>query len=148
MRIPIAVAVLALLCAPLAPGISGQDAPAHATPACSGVINIVRLSEITPNGSMDKLMAAVAAHQAWYSSHGYSDIVVAARIIERDPQTHAQSYSDKQALTFHYIKDDKSASPKHDEAWDAYVKMYNETSTIKDSYVACVPMEAAPASMK
>jgi len=149
MRIHAALTALALLCAPLAPMAGGQNAPAApAMPACDGVINIVRLSEITPTGSMDKFMAAVAAHQAWYSSHGYSDVIVAARILERDPQTHAESYSEKQVLSFHYIKPDHGPSPKHDEAWDAYVKMYSETSSIKDSYVACVPLAAAPASMK
>jgi hypothetical protein len=148
MRFPAALTVLALLCAPLVPLASAQNAPATpAMPTCAGVINIVRISEITPTGSMDKFMAAVAAHQAWYASHGFSDVVVAAPIVERDPQTHAESYSGKQVLTFHYIKPG-GESPKHDADWDAYVKMYSETSTIKETTVACVPLVAAPASMK
>jgi hypothetical protein len=149
MRIPATLIAFALLCAPLAPMAAGQNAPASpAMPACDGLINVVRLSEITPTGSIDKFMAAVAAHQAWYASHRYPDVIVAARILERDPQTHAESYSDKQVLTFHYIKPDNTAPLKHDAEWDAYIKMYNETSTIKETYVVCVPMAAAPASMK
>jgi hypothetical protein len=50
-------------------------------------------------------------------------------------------------ITYHYIKPG-GASPKHDEAWDAFVKMYNETSTIKETYGQCVPIDGAPASMK
>jgi hypothetical protein len=148
MRIPVTLTALALLCPAIALAANGAQAPAPPQmPACDGVIEVVRLSEIPATGSMDKFMAAVNAHQAWYSSHGFSDVVVAGRIVERDPQTHAESYSDKQVLTFHYIKPG-GAAPTHDAAWDAYVKLYNETSTIKDTTVACVPLAAAPASMK
>ena len=125
----------------------GYSQSSMSEPACNGVISVVRVSEIPATGSMDKFMAAVAAHQAWYASHGYSDVVVAAPIMERDPQTHVESYSKKQVLTLHYEKPG-TASPTHDAAWDAYVKMYSETSTIKETTVACVPMAAAPASMK
>jgi hypothetical protein len=118
-----------------------------AVPACDGVYNIIRLSEITPGGSLEKFMAATAAHKAWYASHGYPDVIFAARILVRDPKTGAFSYSDKQVLSYHYTK---SAVPpaSHDAAWDAYVKMYRETSTIKSTYVNCVPAAHAPASLK
>jgi hypothetical protein len=35
-------------------------------PACNGDLTVVRVSQITPGGSMQKFMAAVAAHKAWY----------------------------------------------------------------------------------
>lgn len=148
MKILRVIAAFILLCAPLAHKIAAQTPPGHpAMPACDGVTNIVRLSEITPTGSMDKFMAAVAAHQAWYKSHGLSDVIVAARVLQRDPQTHAFSYSDKQVLTFHYEKAG-GPPPTHDADWDAYVKMYNETSSIKETTVVCVPLVAAPASLR
>jgi hypothetical protein len=148
MRIPAALTVLALLCAPFTPVISGQDAPAApAMPACDGVLNILRVSEITPGASMEKFKAAVTAQQDWYKSHGFPDVIFAAPVIVRDPTTHAESYSSNEMITYHYIKPG-GASPKHDEAWDAFVKMYNETSTIKETYGQCVPIDGAPASMK
>jgi hypothetical protein len=148
MKVLPVIAALALLSLPLAPKSQAQTNSAEpAVPACDGVVSVVRMSEITPTGSVDKLMAAVAAHQAWYASHGFTDVIVAARVLERNPQTHAESYSDKQVLTLHYAKPD-SARPVHDAAWDAYVKMYNETSIIKSTTVACVPLAAAPASLK
>lgn len=147
MRIPVLLTALALLCTPLMPAAGGQSTATREMPACNGVLNIVRLSEITPAGSMDKFMAAVTAHQAWYKSHGYPDVIFAAPVLERDPQTHAFSYSTKEALTYHYMKPDGEPT-KRDAAWDAFVKMYNETSTIKETYLNCVPAEGAPASMK
>jgi hypothetical protein len=147
MKILPFVAALTLLTMPLAPKSPAQMAAAPAMPACDGIITIARISEITPTGSMEKLMAAVAAHQAWYASHGFSDVIVAGRVLVSDPQTHAMSYSEKQVLTLHYEKP-QGGPPTHDAAWDAYVKMYNETSTIKETNVSCIPMAAAPASMK
>jgi len=155
MRIPAILTALALLCAPLVPVNLGHCAPAMpapqatpaAMPACDGLLSITRISEITSTGSMDKFMAAVAAHQAWYASHGYSDVIFAARVMTHDPQSGPFSYSDKQVMTFHYIKPG-GAPPTHDAAWDAYVKLYSDTSTIKETTLSCVPMVGAPASMK
>jgi hypothetical protein len=141
-------AALVLLTASLAAIDHAQTHPAvPMTPACDGVINIVRISNITANGSVEKFMAAVAAHQAWYASHGFSDVIVAARILQRDPQTHAVSYSDKQMMTFHYRKPN-GPDPKEDSAWDAYVKMYQETSDVKETTLVCVPLAAAPKSLQ
>lgn len=151
MRLVTLLTALVLLSAPITATSNAQSAPAQSAPmtppACDGVYNIVRISEITPTGSMDKFMAAVAAHQAWYASHGLPDIVFAARVILRDPQTHAFSFSEKEMVTYHYSKPN-NAPTTHDAAWDAYVKLYNETSTIKESYFQCVPAAGAPASLK
>ena len=148
MRIPTALAALLFLSAPLTPTISGQNAPAAPQmPACDGVVNIFRVSEITPGGSMEKFMAAVAAQQNWYKSHGLSDVIFAARVISRDPQTHAASYAENQVVTYHYMKPG-GANPQHDAAWDAFVKMFSDTSTIKEASTQCVPMAGAPASLK
>jgi hypothetical protein len=150
MKISSSLAVLALLCAPLTPMISAQapSMPAAApTLPCDGVYNIGRISEITPTGSMDKFMAAVAAHQAWYKSHGFPDIIFASRILVADPKTGKNSLSDTQVMTYHLSKS-KSAPTPHDAAWDAYVKLYSETSTIKETTMSCIPTAYAPASMK
>jgi hypothetical protein len=148
MRIPAFLTVLALLCAPLAPLTSAQNASAAPVmPACNGVYNIFRVSEITPGASVEKFMAAVTAQQKWYKDHGFPDVIFAAQVIVRDPATQAESYSNNEMVTYHYIKAG-NAAPKHDAAWDAFVKLYSETSTIKETYGHCLPMEDAPASMK
>jgi hypothetical protein len=143
MKVLSTLVALAALCAIPAPAIHAQSDE----PACDGVFNVLRLSEITPTGSLDKFMSAVSAQQAWYSSHGYPDVIFAAKVTERDPQTKKWGFSNTQVLTYHYTK---AGTPpvKRDAAWDAYVKQYNETSTIKETHVNCVPASAAPASLK
>lgn len=146
MKVLSSLVMLAALCAMPGPAIHAQSS-APEVPACEGAYNILRISEITPAGSMEKFMTAVAAHQAWYASHGYSDVIFAARIAERDPQTKAFSYSGKLVMTYHYSKGDVPRSA-HDAAWDAYVKMYNETSSVKETHMNCVPAAGLPASLK
>jgi hypothetical protein len=112
----------------------------NASPACDGSLAIVRLSEISPTGTVAGFMKAVAAHKEWYATHGLKDEIFATRIIVRDEATHAAGYSHKQFLTFHIFPLNTPAEePKHDEAWDAYVKMYRENSDIKTSYQICMP---------
>ncbi|MFX8593517.1 hypothetical protein ABTM36_20465, partial [Acinetobacter baumannii] len=67
-------------------------------PECNGSRAIIRISEIKPGGTMDGLLAAVAAQKAWYRSHGVTDNeIFAARIQERGEP----GFSDKQVMTYH-----------------------------------------------
>jgi len=92
---------------------------------------------MTPTGSVDKFMAAVAAHQAWYTSHGFKkNQIVVAQISVQDPATKAWSFSDKKFITYHI---NPPANAVHDAAWDAYVKLYSETSKITEAYSTCMP---------
>jgi hypothetical protein len=126
------------------PAAFAQSAP----PACDGSIAIVRHSVIKPEAGMDKFLAAVAAQKAWYQSHGLKeDIVFATKIIDRDPATGKQSYSSTEALTFHYYPSTVGGEPKHDAAWDAFVKLFSDSSTIKDTYFVCVPKPMVPMIM-
>ena len=132
MRIAIVLAALAALQIP--------SALAQGMPACSGDVDIVRISTIKP-GAMQGFMAAVAAHKAWYRSHGFNDnVIVAARVIVRDEKTKALSYSETEVVTQHLRPPgpEKTAS-KHDAAWDAYVKQYRDTSDLKSEYTTCMP---------
>ncbi len=64
-----------------------------------------------------------------------------------DSKAHTESYSTTQYTTYHYST--KSIAPgSHDAAWDAFVKMYNDVSTIKESVIQCVPATGVPGSMK
>jgi len=99
---------------------------------------IIRVSDIKPE-SMSKFVAAVEAQKAWYASHNLPDKIYMARIIDRD----AAAYSTTQAITYHFYGD-ANQNLKHDAAWDAFVKMYSESSTIKAGYLSCVPKEMAP----
>jgi hypothetical protein len=134
MRIIPALALMAALSTPAA---FAQTAPA-ATPACDGTIAVVRVSDIKAE-SMDKFLAAVAAQKDWYASHGLADKIFVTKIIDRS----AGAYSTTQAITYHFYGT-ASSEPKHDAVWDAFVKMFSESSTIKAGYLTCIPKEMAP----
>ncbi len=111
-----------------------QNAPL----ACEGRPATVRVSEVKATGTKAGFLAAVAAHQAWFAGKGVGDIVFAEPLIVRDEKTKARSYSDKVYMTFH-IRTPGTAAPKHDEAYAAFVKLYQENSEIKSEYDICLP---------
>jgi hypothetical protein len=117
----------------------GQNAPL----ACDGRRATMRISEITATGTVKGFMDAVAAHKAWVSSHGLTkDEITTVPVIVRDEKTKARSYSDKQFLSIH-IHGSNAPDPKHDEAYDAFVKMYRDNSDIKSSYDVCMPKSSS-----
>jgi hypothetical protein len=108
--------------------------------ACDGRIATVRVSEIKEGGTAAGFLAAVAAQKAWYASHGAAgDEIFASPVILRDAKTRAQSYSDKQFITFHVRGSNKQGAPQHDEAYDAFVKLFRDNSEIKSEYNVCWP---------
>ena len=113
---------------------------AQSTPlACDGRRATVRVSEITSTGTVKGFMNAVAAHRAWLVSHGLTkDEVTTVPVIDRDEKTQARSYSTKQFLSIH-VHGSNEPEPKHDEAYDAFVKMYRDNSDIKSAYDICLP---------
>jgi hypothetical protein len=110
-------------------------------PACNGDIAIVRVSEITPGGTMKGFLDAATAHEAWYRKNGVKDNeIVVSRVIEKDEKTGAMKYSEKEVLTYHINPPDASRTPNRGDAdWNAYVKMYRDNSDLKSEYVTCMP---------
>ena len=130
------VLFLAALAALQIPSALAQDA----LPPCDGDITMVRVSTIKP-GAMANFMAAVAAHKAWYRSHGFKDnIIVASKVFVRDEKTGTMKYSDTEVVTYHIrIPGGARTQDKRDAAWDAYVKQYRDSSDIKNEYMTCMP---------
>jgi hypothetical protein len=133
MRIALLLAALGVLQASSA---LAQSAPL----ACNGDIAVVRVSAIKP-GAMPGFLAAVAAHNAWYRSHGFNgNAIFVSRVILADPKTGAMKYSDTEVVTYHVRPPSgKETAGKRDAAWSAYVKQYQDTSEIRSSYVTCMP---------
>jgi hypothetical protein len=128
---------LALAAALFAPAAFAQTP----LPACDGTYAVVRVSEIKPESSMDKFLAAVAAQKAWYAANRPADKIFVSRVMERG----ASDYSATAAITYHFYGSPNSGEPKHDAAFDAFVKLFSESSTIKTGYLACIPAGMAPA---
>ena len=112
----------------------------NALPACNGDITLVRVSHIKPGGSVEKFMAAAAAHQAWYRANGITDNeIVTARVLVRDPATGGVNYSETEVLSYHVRPPQERLPNRGDAAWKAYVKQYQDTSEIKSEYMTCMP---------
>ena len=128
---------LSLHCAMAPMPISAQQ-PAASTMSstCHGSVNIVRLSEINP-GKMETFLSAVAAQQAWYKNAGTADEISVMRVLEQNPTTKEWTLSETQAITTHIIP----AAPRklaHDAAWDAFVALFKDSSTIKSELPGCI----------
>lgn len=116
------------------PGLSPALAQAPAAIPCSGSVHIVRVSEIQP-GKMDTFLKAAAAQQAWYKSKGTQDQIVVMRVMTQSPDK-TWSVSQTQALTDHISSTDPR-NLAHDAGYDAFVKLFQDSSTIKTTYMTC-----------
>lgn len=126
--------------ASLAQTASAPSMPAAAPESvCSGSYNIVRVSEIKP-GMMPTFLQAVAGHKAWYAAAGAPDKIIAMRVIETDPATKAQHFSETQVVTSHIepVKRDRPLPPEAD-SYRAFVSLYKESSVITAEYHTCLP---------
>jgi hypothetical protein len=129
------ISLLALSAALFAPAVLAQTA----APPCDGTMAMVRVSDIKPD-SMDKFLAAVAAQKDWYASHNLPDKIFVTKVIDRG----ASAYSTTQAITYHFYGNGPASEPKHDAGFDAFVKLFSESSTIKAGYLTCIPKAMAP----
>lgn len=101
----------------------------QAMPACDGRMSILRLSEIKP-GMMDTFLQAATAQQAWYTKNGSADTIHVLRVM--NGQTH--EWSTTEAMSDHV---ETGAQPKQDEGYAAFVKLFQQSSTIKTQWLTC-----------
>jgi hypothetical protein len=130
---------LAVLSVSLAPAFSPRLAAAQQPPsgsACSGMINVIRVNEIKP-GKMDEFLIAIAKQQAWYKDAGTPDQIQVMSVMVRDAKTRAFLISDAEAITAH-IEPANRPEPAHDAAYTTFVNLFNDSSTVKSTFVTCV----------
>lgn len=132
MRHRVMAGAFALLLAFSASGpVAAQRRAAPDYPPCAGTIATIRISTVKP-GQWRAFAQAVADHKAWYARHGSPASVSLARVVERG------RYSDGEAVTITTFRDTGKA-PVRDRAWDAFVKAYAASSTIKEERRVCLP---------
>ena len=120
-------------------GALGASGSAFAADACAaGGVTIVRISKITPTGSMAGFEKAVADHAKWYADHGLKDVIVAAPILKYDAASKSLVKVGDQEMTFH-MHSTPVPMDKHDAAWNAYVAEYRANSDITSETMACMP---------
>ena len=130
IRIALTIAALAAaLTAPL-------TVNAQTRPACDGQSVTLRVSRLTPNGTLAGLADAVKAQRAWYVSHGYkSDSVVMATMLD------GSRASTREFVTIH-TRTGAAPELKRDAAWEAFVATYKANSTIGSETRFCLPKGA------
>ena len=117
--------------------VHSQTPVPPASASCDGTPTIVRVSEVKP-GMMPDFLKAVDAHRAWYRSHGFTtNQIYALRVYDRA----ANRFSETEALTFHINPPSSGAPVEQDDSYKAFVKMYRDSSTLKDEYHACAPRQ-------
>lgn len=102
--------------------------------ACSGKPVTIRMSSIKP-GQLATFRKAVADHQAWYASHKNGTRVALMRVTKRGAGGKL-SYDDSAMMTV--VTYDNTPQPAHDAAYTAFVKEYQDSSTVKDEHRGCL----------
>ena len=125
----------ALLSALLAMGAVG----ARAAAVCpNGDVATLRMSTLTPSGTMAGLAKAVADHQKWYRDHGYADRILLAHVLTLDKASGALAASPNQVITFH-LRSLEVPKETHDAAWDRFVAEYRANSGVTSETTICYP---------
>ncbi len=96
---------------------------------CKGRLVTIRLSTIK-SGQLELFKKAIADHQAWYASHKNGTKVAYIRLAERG------SYDDSTAMSV--VTYDPAPQPAHDAGYAAFVKEYQDSSSVKDEHRGCM----------
>ena len=123
----------AILLALAATGAAAQTGPLGGL-QCTGKPVTIRMSVIKP-GQLALFKRAVADHQAWYAKNGNGTKVALMRVTKRGAGG-ALSYDDGVAMTV--VTYDPKPQPKHDAGYAAFVKEYQDSSTVKDEHRGCL----------
>ena len=124
----------------LAHPASSQPSGALVAPPCDGDIANVRLTEITPTGTMAGYLKAVNDHRAWYKAHGFTgNEIFVSQVMVENPATKKLEYSKTEVLAFHIRPPFMPGSTGHDAAWDTFHDLYRKNSNIKATYNICMP---------
>ena len=123
--------------------LSGTPLFAQSTNAakCEGDPAIVRVTQLKPTSSYQAFLKAQDAHIAWYRKNGFTDnLIYSSRVVIADEKAKTMKYSDTEILAFHVRPPMGDGIPAKDQAgWDAYVKLYRDSSDIKTEYPVCLP---------
>ena len=112
------------------------NATAQTRPACDGQSVAVRVSRLTPNGTMAGLADAVRLQRAWYASHGYKgDSMLMATLLD------GGRASTREFVTIH-MRIGIAPELKRDAGWAAFVAKYKANSTIGSETRFCLPKGA------
>ncbi|MBX9814564.1 MAG: hypothetical protein K2X76_07670 [Sphingomonas sp.] len=119
---------LAMLLSPTA-----ASAQAGAVLQCAGKRVTIRYSEIKP-GQLETFKMAIAAHNAWYAAGKNATRTTLIRLVKGSGNNLA--YDSDAAMTMTVY--DSKPQPARDAGYAAFVKLYTDSSTLKDEHRGCM----------
>ncbi|MBI1403805.1 MAG: hypothetical protein GC147_11395 [Porphyrobacter sp.] len=127
------LAALAALAVPAAAVAQSAEAPA---PVCAtGEVTRIRMSKLKPGATMAQFEEAVAAHVAWYKTHGFAiDQRIAPVMRWKDGKP---MISADEVMTF--ASGDNVPREKRDKGWTDFVAKYRAVSDVAFEQVVCMP---------
>ena len=112
---------------------------AQAAEMCpGGKLAVMRVSKITPTGSMAGFREAARDHAAWYRAKGLPVTQFVAPVMVYSPKAKAQIASDREVLTVRLGSADVPRG-KSDAGWAAFVAKYKANATILRETRTCFP---------
>ena len=125
-----------LMAAPfLSSGASAQAPRPNPCAACPAGTHYatIRHNQVKP-GEWATFEGAVAAHNAWYVSHGNKTATKLSRVIALGSGKPSLSTTEAVTTTVYTA----APQPAHDAAYDAFIAKYRASSTLKDEARVCL----------
>ena len=112
---------------------------AQAAEMCpGGQLAVMRVSKITPTGSMAGFREAARDHAAWYRAKGLPVTQFVAPVMVYSPKAKGQIASDREVLTVR-LGSVEAPRGKTDAGWAAFVAKYKANATILRETRTCFP---------
>jgi hypothetical protein len=127
--------IIAAAAAIAMPALAAEQPKTPPTRCSQGELTRIRLSKITPGGSMAGFRDAVAAHDRWYKAHGYR---IEQRIAPVVTFARGKAAAASQEVMTFATSDDVPRE-KRDGGWNAFVAKYRANSQIEKETIVCMP---------
>jgi hypothetical protein len=112
---------------------------ARAADLCpGGQVAVMRVSKITPTGSMAGFREAARDHAAWYRAKGLPVSQFVAPVMVYSPKAKAQVASEREVMTVRLGRADLPRGSQ-DAGWAAFVAKYKANATIVRETRTCFP---------
>ncbi len=128
-------ALAATLAVLAVPALAADKPAPTAQSICKGDVTRVRHSKIKAGATMADFDAAVAAHRAWYKTHGYKLTMTIAPVLRL--QNGTPTIAKDEVMSF--ATGDNVPRDKQDLGWTDFVAKYRAASDLTFEQVVCMP---------
>jgi hypothetical protein len=126
---------------PQAPAAPAASVPSAGLPACDGQIVSVYHEKIKEGGTLQGLMDAAKAQEAYWRAQGVTtNKIVVARIVNYDKTTKAPSIAPDEVYTYHFnVPPREQSHEAPNNSKPDYIEKYKANATIIEHKTLCMP---------